>query len=170
MENQIEKSAERIKEQIEFWFLNYFNKSKVEFNGTEVFTLFELIDLEVQVKIKHKLNLKSNEIPVLILKISDVEFIINTTSKFIRVSKSSIEFIDYSDFEWHKGYKSILADKLPSGKPISIKTDGYLSEFGLKTKNGKIIYWKIPTGVPGFGFWNVTKKVELIGRRYNVIQ
>ena len=163
MENLIEKSAEQIKDRIEFWFFKYFNKPKADFNGNEIFTLFELLNAELQNELKKRLNLDRNEIPVLVLKISESEFIINTTKKFVRIDSDSTEIIDYAEFEWHNGYKSFVVDK---EKKIITKHDGHFEEFGLRKLNGEIIYWKIPTGVPGFGFWNVTKKCELIGRKF----
>ena len=163
MENLIEKSAEQIKDRIEFWFLKYFNKTKPDFNGSEIFTLFELLNAELRTELKKRLNIYPNEIPVLVLKISKSEFIINTTKKFVRIDSDSTEIIDYAEFEWHNGYKSFVVDK---EKKIITKHDGYFAEFGLRKTNGEIIYWKIPTGVPGFGFWNVTKKCELIGRKF----
>lgn len=162
----MEKSAEEIKGQIEFWFLKYYKKSRDEFNGTEIFTLFDLLDYETRKKLTSRLNLRENELPVLTLWVSDEQIIINTTEKFTRLTNSEMEEIEYSDFEWHTGFESILATRKPNGKPISIKTDGYNSKFGLKKKSGDIILWTIPTGSPGFGFWNVTKKCELIGRKY----
>lgn len=165
MEKLIEKSAEQIKKRIEFWFLNYFNKAKEDFNGSEIFTFFELIDKSLQDELKDRMILENIEFPVLILKVSDSEFIINTTQRFIRISNSANESIRYSEFEWHKGYKSFVVNKR---KKIITKHDGYLSEFGLKKRDGEIIYWKIPTGVPGYGFWNVTKKCELIGRKFKI--
>lgn len=167
MENLIEKSAEQIKDRIKFWFFKYFNKTKTDFNGNEIFTLFELLNTELQTNLKQQLNLERNEIPVLVLKISQSEFIVNTTKKFVRIDADSIEIIDYSEFEWHNGYKSFVVDK---EKKIITKHDGHFSEFGLRKLNGEIIYWKIPTGVPGFGFWNVTKKCELIGRKFKLIE
>ncbi len=163
MEKLIEKSVGQIKDRIEFWFLNYFNKAKADFNGNELFTVFELLDTELQTELKQQLNIESNEIPVLILKISESEFIVNTTKKFIRIDSDKTETINYSEFEWHNGYKSFVVDK---EKKIITKHDGHFSEFGLRKRNGEIIYWKIPTGFAGYGFWNVTKKCELIGRKF----
>lgn len=167
MKNLIEKSAKQIKDRIEFWFLKYFNKTKTGFNGSEIFTLFDLLDSELQTELKQRLNLDPNEIAVLILKISESEFIINTTKKFVRIDSNTKETIDYSEFEWHNGYKSFIVDK---EKKIIIKHDGYFSEFGLRKLNGEITYWKIPTGIPGFGFWNVTNKCELIGRKFKLVE
>ncbi|MCB4800310.1 hypothetical protein [Neotamlana laminarinivorans] len=167
MENLIEKSAEQIKDRIEFWFFKYFNKSKTDFTGNEIFTLFECLSKELQTDIKKRLDLNRNEIPVLVLKISESEFIINTTKKFVRIDSKSTEIINYTEFEWHNGYKSFVVDK---EKKIITKHNGYFAEFGLTKTNGKTIYWKIPTGVPGYGFWNVTKKCELIGRKYKIAE
>ena len=163
MENLIEKSAEQIKDRIEFWFFKYFNKTKTDFNGMEVFTLFELLNRELQAELKLRLSLDRNEIPVLVLKISESEFVINTTKKIARIDTDSTEFIDYTEFEGHNGYISFIVDK---EKKIVTKQEGHLADFGLRKTDGEIIYWKIPTGIPGFGFWNVTKKCELVGRKY----
>ena len=170
MENLIEKSSNQIKDRIEFWFFNYFNKTKTDFNGNEIFTLFELLNTELQTDLKKCLNLNGNEIPVLVLKVSESEFIVNTTKKFVRVYSDSTETIDYSEFERHNGYKSISIINTPSGKVANVKTEGLISDFGLRKRNGRIVYWKVPSGKPGFAFWNVTKKCELIGRKYKTIE
>ena len=40
----MEKSANKIKEQLEFWLLKYYVKDRSEINGKELFTLFDLLD------------------------------------------------------------------------------------------------------------------------------
>lgn len=110
-----------------------------EFNGTEIFTLFNLLDYDTREKLTSRLNLRENELPVLTLKVSDEQIIINTTEKFIRLTNSEMEEIEYIDFERHIGFESILTTRKPNGKAISIKTDGYNSKFGLKKKSGEII-------------------------------
>ena len=160
------KSPEQIKTQIEFWFVKYFRMTREEFNGTELFTLFDLLTAESKKKIIEQMTLRVNELPVLLLTISNDQMIVNTTERFIRLRNLETEYIDYADFECHDGFKSILATIQPDGKSVSIKTDGYISEFGLRKKSGEIVPWQIPTGTPGFGFWNVTKNCELIGRKY----
>ena len=162
----MEKSPKEIKRQIEFWFLKYFGKEKEEFDGSELFTLFDLIDETFKNSLSLEMGLNKSELPVLALKVSDNEIIINTTERFIRLSNSVAEYLEYKDFEYHNGYESFLATRLPSGKPISVKTDGYTSNFSLRKRDGEIVKWEIPTGSPGYGFWNVTKKCELIGRKY----
>ena len=111
------------------------------------------------------MKLNNKEIPVLLLTVSKSEYIINTTERFIRIIKSKKEYINYVDFEWHKGYKSIRI-KTNSGKTVSVKSENYVAEFELQKRNGEVTVWNIPTGIAGFGFWNVTKKCELIGRKY----
>ncbi len=101
------------------------------------------------------------EIPVLLLKIESELFILITTERFIKFENSVVEELDYKDFEWHSGYKI---------KNIQMKKDGSIGQFGLKKIDGEIIYWKIPTGSSGYGFWNVTKKCELIGRKYEIVK
>jgi hypothetical protein len=61
-------------------------------------------------------------------------------------------------------YKSISITI--NGKLKGVKSDGYFAGFGLRKHGGEIVYWLIPTGRAGFAFWNVTKKCELIGRKY----
>jgi hypothetical protein len=51
------KSPEQIKDQLEFWFLKYFDKTKEEFNGKEKFTLFELIEENTKDKLVTQLGL-----------------------------------------------------------------------------------------------------------------
>jgi hypothetical protein len=159
-------TVDQIKKQIEFWFSKYHHKQLDDFDGNETFTLFDKFDSIRKQTLISKLNLNDYEIPVLILVINDNEYIINTTHRFIQIKDSKAISLNYKDFDYHAGYKSILAGREASGKPIGIKTDGYFADFGLRLKDESLIYWQIPTGFPGFAFWNVTKKCELIGRKY----
>ena len=164
----MEKTAENIKKQMEFWLLKYYCKEKSELNGKEVFTIFDLISEKQKIALINLLKLRENELPVLYLKISEEKSIVNTTERFIKLTDQGREEIEYNNFKRHKGFDAFIIKKRLIGKNINVKTDGYLSPFSLKLKNGKIIEWEIPTGRAGFGFWNVTKKCELIGRKYEV--
>lgn len=163
------KSPEKIKEQIEFWFFKYHVKPKESFNGEEKFTLYKLLNDSLKTEIEGKVKLRNFELPVLVLHVEGANYIINSTERFIRIENSKVGMIDYKDFEWHIGYESLMTNRFTSGKVTSIKDDGEISEFGIRKRNGEIIYWKIPTGSPGFAFWNVTKKCEVIGRKYQIV-
>lgn len=164
----MEKTAENIKKQLEFWLLKYYCKEKSELSGKELFTIFDLISQRQKNEIINLLKLRENELPVLYLKISEEKSIVNTTERFIKVTDQGIEEIEYTNFKEHKGFDRFIIKKRLIGQNINVKTNGYLSPFALKLKNGEIIEWEIPTGTAGFGFWNVTKKCELIGRKYEV--
>ena len=103
---------------------------------------------------------------VLVLVLEKNEFIINTTERFIKIGDTDPISLYYPDFSHHKGYQSIAVEGYTS---VGIKTDGYFAPFGLVRKDKTIIYWNIPTGKPGFAFWNVTRKFEIIGRRYSQV-
>lgn len=104
--------------------------------------------------------------PVLVLKLRDNEFLINTTERFLQIGNSANESVYYTDFKRHRGYRSIAVDSKFGVKHIGVKTDGYFADFGLEKQNGEVVYWSIPTGKPGFAFWNLTKKFNIIGRKY----
>lgn len=104
--------------------------------------------------------------PVLLLSLGNNEYILNTTERFIRINDSGTESLFYSDLARHNGYKDYGGGRPDISKVVNIKSEGHLAEFGLRKKGGQIIYWSIPTGSPGFAFWNVTNKFEIIGRRY----
>ena len=140
--------------------MKYYVKEKKEINGKEVFTLFDSIDDILSAELIKGMKLKVNEIPVLSLKISVSNYIINTTERFIFLADSNSKSIEYVNFDGHIGFP------LEIKTSINIKTEGFLSKFGMKMKTGEIVYINIPTGTPGFGFWNVTTKCELIGRKY----
>jgi len=167
MSEIIEKSSEKVKAQMEFWFFGFFSKEKSDFNGTEIFTLFDLIPESEKSEFIKKVELKKNEIPVLVLKISESEFIINSTHKFVLLDSSKTEFIEYSEFDWHNGFKAFATSREDG---ISVKQNGHFADFRIRKTNGEIITRKIPTGEPGFAFWNVTKKCELIGRKYKITE
>jgi len=162
---KIIKTSNQIAEQMERWFLRYHLKEKSAFNSSEPFTLFSHLYFEKQNELIKRIQLNEREIPVLVLALEKNEFIINTTERFIKTDGCEPEQLYYSAFSHHKGYRSIAVDDHTS---VSIKMDGYFEPFGLVRKDGTVIYWNIPTGKPGFAFWNVTKKFEIIGRRYVV--
>ena len=166
----MEKTAENIKKQLEFWLLKYYCKEKNELSGKELFTLFDLISQQQKNELNNRLQLRANELPVLFLKISEENSIITTTERFIRLTSQETEEIEYRDFKGHEGFEKFIIKKRLLGRNINVKTDGYISPFSIKLKNGEIKEWEIPTGTAGFGFWNVTKKCELIGRKYEVIK
>jgi glycosylphosphatidylinositol transamidase (GPIT) subunit GPI8 len=160
------KSPEQIKDQLEFWFLKYFDKTKEEFNGKEKFTLFELIEENTKDKLVTQLGLMSNEIPVFILEVSKENYVIATTERFIKLEDSKLDEINYREFSGHNGYKEVTIIRKRFRKVADVKTEGLVKEFGIRKTDGTIIYWIIPTGISGFGFWNVTKRCELVGRKY----
>ncbi len=162
----MEKSAHKIKQQLEFWLLKYYVKERKDLNGKELFTIFDLMNGEIKSGLIESLNLRENELPALSLKLQEESYIINTTERFIFIKEKHIDSLEYVNFEKHLGYSDFVVKKRFIRKPINVKKDGYYSDFVIKTKTGKEIEWKIPTGTPGFGFWNVTKKCELIGRKY----
>ncbi|TPG38471.1 hypothetical protein [Flavobacterium pectinovorum] len=166
----MEKTAENIKKQLEFWLLKYYCKEKNELSGKELFTIFDLISQKQKNEIINLLKLRENELPVLYLKISEGKSIINTTERFIKLTDQGTEEIEYKNFKEHKGFDRFIIKKRLISRNITVKTNGYLSPFALKLKNDEIIEWEIPTGTAGFGFWSVTKKCELIGRKYDVIK
>lgn len=155
------KTANQIAEQIERWFLLYHKKEKSSFNGSELFTIFNHLYFEQQNDLLRRMELNKYEIPVLVLRLKDNEFLVNTTERFLRVSSSTTESVYYTDFKSHRGYGSI-ADAVR----FNVKIDGNFADFGLEKQNGEITYWLIPTGRPGYGFWNVTKKFGIVGRNY----
>jgi hypothetical protein len=163
---KIIKTPNQVAEQIERWFLRYYNKEKSAFNGSEIFTIFDHLYFEKQNVLIKKVEFNKHEIPALILSLSNNEYILMTTERFIRIYESGTESLFYSDFDGHIGFKAFGDRQLPISKIVNVKTEGQLGEFGLKKKEGQIIYWSIPTGSPGFAFWNVTNKFEIIGRRY----
>jgi hypothetical protein len=156
------KTHDQVASQLEHWFLSHYGKEKSAFNGKEAFTIFNHLYFEEQNDLIRRMNLNRHEIPVLVLRLQNNEFIVNTTERFIRITEGDAESLYYSEFEGHSGFRSIAAKNASAG----IKTDGYFAEFGVTKKDGQVIYWTIPTGVPGFAFWNITKKCEIIGRRY----
>jgi len=152
---------------MEHWFLHYYGKERAFFSGNEDFTLFDLVSEGLQRGILAQTGLAESEKPVFLLKCDNATFILNTTHRFIRIGGSGIESVLYSEFAQHSGYKSIrLLSKETTAAAKGIKTDGYFEEFGLRLRSGEVLYWSIPSGKPGFAFWNVTKKCELIGRKY----
>ena len=57
----MEKSAIKIKEQLEFWLLKYYVKDRSEISGKELFTLFDLLENRLKDDLTKKLNLSSTD-------------------------------------------------------------------------------------------------------------
>lgn len=157
------KTDKQIKDQIIHWFLKYHGKPLDNFTGEEEFTLFDKISSDKQKPINQLLL--NHELPVLVLKNGIEIIVVCTTRRFVYMENNKAQELKYPDFEGHAGFKSI---DIPghSGATLGVKKDGYISEFGLRKTDGQIVYWKIPTGRSGFAFWNVTKKFDIIGRKY----
>jgi hypothetical protein len=163
--DKISKTDPEIKDQILNWFFKYHRQSADDFSGQEQFVPFDKLSPDEQ---KHFSGLLStSDIPVLVLKADKDNTTICTTRRFVHLENGDITELKYTDFDKHNGYKSIA---IPghAGPAIGIKTDGYIADFGLQKTDGQIVYWKIPTGHSGFAFWNVTKKFDIIGRKYLV--
>lgn len=158
------KTPDQIFDLMQHWFLSYHHKNRDFFSGAEIFTFFDLISEGLQRVLLRRASLDEHEKPVFLLDCGNSGFVLNTTHRFIRVGGPDIESVFYTDFDWHVGYKSIAITI--NGKFKGVKSDGYFAEFGLRKHGGEIVYWLIPTGRAGFAFWNVTKKCELIGRKY----
>lgn len=152
------KTPDQISALMQHWFLSYHGKDRDFFTGSETFTFFDLIPEGLQRALLQRASLDEREKPVFLLNCGNALFVLNTTHRFIRIAESDLDSVFYTDFEYHDGFNLIEVKR--------IKTDGYLAEFGLATQSRKIVYWSIPSGRPGFAFWNVTKKCTLIGRKY----
>jgi hypothetical protein len=163
---KISKTPNQVAEQIERWFLMYHKSEKSSFNGSEPFTIFDHLYFEKQNELIRRVEFNKKEIPVLVLSLNKNEFIINTTERFIHIDSLGTTSLFYKDFDGNKGFKAFGPGQMDNRTIVNIKTEGKLAEFGLQKKDGEIIYWPIPTGKPGFAFWNITDKFEIIGRRY----
>ena len=167
--DRIIRTPNQIKEKIEGWLLRHEKKGSDQFNGDEVFTLVSKLSPGRLQDLNGKLGLHKFEIPILILFTGADSLVVNTTERFIHISGPKIETINYSDFDCHLGFVSNREKqdvRTTAGK--GIKTEGGFQEFGIKSKSGMTTYWTVPTGKPGFSFWNVTDKCEVIGRRFLV--
>jgi hypothetical protein len=158
------KTPDQIAALMQHWFLSYYREGIDFFSGSETFTFFDLVHDDLRLRLLQRVNLEENEKPVFLLNCDNDVFVLNTTHRFIRVGERDIESVFYTDFDWHVGYKSIAITI--NGKLKGVKSDGYFAEFGLRKHDGEIVYWLIPAGRPGFAFWNVTKRCDLIGRKY----
>ncbi|MBO9634513.1 MAG: hypothetical protein J7578_15470 [Chitinophagaceae bacterium] len=165
---KIEKTPARVAEQMENWFLKYYSGESLEYDGTGPFILFKHLKPGFQHELTGCLDIVDNEIPVLILFIQHNQYIICTTERFIHTGPEA-ESIYYADFNRHQGFISWLPEDRKPGMP-NMKAAGAFAEFGLKKKDGMVTIWVIPTGKPGFAFWNVTNRFEFVGRKYKIIK
>lgn len=151
------KTPDQISALMEHWFLSYHGKDRDFFTGSETLTFFDLIHETLQWALLQRARLDDCEKPVFLLNCGNAVFVLNTTHRFMWISKSDLESVFYTDFNGHSGFNSIMVQ----GAKKSIKTDGYFADFGLITQSRAIVYWSIPSGSPGFAFWNITKNVSL---------
>src|SRR5882724_6514935 len=101
------KTPDQISALIEHWFLHYHGKDRVFFSGSEDFTFFDLVPEGLQKGILQRVSFAETEKPILLLRCDKAIFILNTTHRFIRIGKTEVESIFYTDFLSHRGYKSI---------------------------------------------------------------
>lgn len=163
---KVSKTPVEVAAQIERWFLLYHKTEKTSFNGAEKFTIFDLLCPEKQKELIKNVELNNNEIPVLILLPGNNECTLSTTERFIHIDSTGTSSLYYSEFDGCNGFKAFGPGTMDNHMVVSIKKEGKLAEFGLKKKDGEIIYWFVPTGKPGFAFWNVVDKFRIIGRRF----
>src|ERR1700755_1935576 len=93
------KTANQIAEQIERWFLIYHRQEKSSFNGKEEFTIFNRLHYEQQNVLIRRMKLNTHEIPVLVLRLENSQYIINSTERFIWLNDEGVESLYYSDFK-----------------------------------------------------------------------
>jgi hypothetical protein len=161
MSDTMIKSAMGIKEQLVRYYLRYHHKELSQIRGDEQFTLFDKIPENEKVLLLKHMDLNQWELPVLVTTVRSDCWIINTTERFWHISSEQVEWIAYQNFERHSGPDMKTAR-------INPKVEGSIMPFGLQTTKGEIVYWDIPTGKTMFGFWNVTKKCEFVGRKYAI--
>ena len=168
MSVRIEKSALKIKEQLEFWYLKYYHKAHHEFTGEEDFALFDKVDGKgIYMK---GIHLNVYELPIFLLRVREDEFIVNTTENFFHSINGEVECLPYAQFLSCLGFKDpdeelhfLRAVPYPEK---NLKDSGFAQEFGFQCADDEVIYWEIPTGEAGFGFWNVVNRCALIGKKY----
>ena len=163
MKDKFPKSAQQIKDQMEHWYLDFYRKSHEQIAlGNNQFIFYDQLQENIKNKINKNYILKESELPVFTLKKVDGQFILVTTERFM----NEREEVDFRDFERHYGFHIKMDWSKPFGQRTNVKRQGYFYDFTIIKKNGETITWKLPTGEPGFSFWNVTKKCKLIGRKY----
>ena len=163
---KVSKTPGEVAAQIERWFLLYYKTEKTSFNGSETFTIFDLLCPEKQNELIKEVTFDKHEVPVLVLFLDNNECILNTTERFIHIYNAGTSSLYYSDFDGPNGFKAFGPGQMDNHMVVSIKKEGKLAEFGLKKKDGEVVYWPVPTGKPGFAFWNVSDRFKIIGRRF----
>jgi hypothetical protein len=157
MAEKIVKTPIQVAAQLQRQYLMFYNKKEDEHN------LFNLFSYAEHGEILNKVPLGPFEIPVLILTTCDDNYIVNTTTRFIRIGPSSCESVYYTDFKTH--LTLILSQTFKK----DVKPGGWFGEVRLEKINGELIYWDIPIGIPGGGFQYITNRCSIIGRRILII-
>lgn len=163
MSTKFHKSPQQIKNQMEHWYLDYYGKSHEQIAlENDQFIFYDKLKKNIRNEINENYILKESELPVFALEKADGRCILVTTERFI----NERDEIDFRDFERHNGFNPKIDWSKPFGERTNVKKQGYFHDFTILKKNGELITWELPTGEPGYAFWNVTKKCELIGRKY----
>ncbi|WP_295127774.1 hypothetical protein [uncultured Chitinophaga sp.] len=157
------KTPVQVAQQLEHWYRMYHPEGK----DTDTFILFGQLPSAVKETLLPLMALPALELPVLALMLHETCFVINTTERFIRVDGEQMESVYYQEFLFHKGYKTMTT--MEESGP-NVKAEGKTGEFEILKTNGESVFWIIPTGRAGFKFWNVTKRCQIIGRKYHIQQ
>lgn len=145
--------------QITLWYMVHYRVLEPYVEGTEFFALFDNLKTDDQDRIRNMLRLNPFENPVLIFTISEGQYIINTSERFVNITPVKQESVYYKDFKGFAYYESLHYVKNKKQKTDAPVT--YI-ELGLRKKNRTILFWKIPSDNSGFFFWNVTRLIERI--------
>ncbi len=173
-------SPRTIQEKIYFWH------SKYSYNNG-AFIRCENLKFEQQKKLFDNINLKKNELPVLVFNPFQKHCVINTTERFIKVVKGKeIDSIEYEDFAGVLGFNDVptaikVISILENGditkmrllnasnirtKRLIIQGKEEIRAFGFILQNDPIKYWMMPTHSEIFNFFSFSYKCGYIGRKY----
>ncbi|UYQ92321.1 hypothetical protein MKQ68_19740 [Chitinophaga horti] len=156
---KFEKTPSQVAALLERWFHKYVAEGR----EPENFGLFTGLPAEVQQQLISLMALPVREIPVFVLTVTADRFVVNTTERFLLIADAAVESLAYTDFHSHSGYLHLSPSE--EGEH-HVKAEGRQQDFKMLKNDGTAVIWSIATGRAGFKFWNVTKKCDIIGRKY----
>ena len=62
----------------------------------------------------------------------------------------------------------MIKDKRTGREVFGPKSKGNVMHFEMVMWDNTAVVWDVLTGRPGYAFWNVTNKCELIGKKYTI--
>lgn len=164
---KIEKTAKEIKDQILRRFDKVSGYSTNDFKNISKTLHFEDFSESIQKTVLNKFELNKFELPVLLSFIDNNCFLLLSTEHFFYFENNKKENIKLTEFSW--GVPDEDTNENEECYEDNFKIEGRLMRFFLIRKDDSKIKILINTGAGIVCLWNTFRTIELIGRKYEIV-